>query len=220
MSTRKFFSFLHSQEVHIAPETKVLPSETFSTLLSAEEVLKKAKEDALHYRSEVVAEIEALKEKAQKEGFEQGFSQWVKAIADLEEEIIKNRKETEKAIVPIALKAAKKIVGEQLKVSEDAIIDIISNSLKAVAQHKKITIWVNPKELEIVQSHKDKIKKQFENLEVLSIRPRNDITEGGCLIETEVGIINAQLENQWLILENAFNKLMKNIPEEKGKKKS
>ena len=27
---------------------------------------------------------------------------------------------------------------------------------------------------------------------------------GGCLIETEAGIINAQLENQWRSLEAAF----------------
>ena len=35
------------------------------------------------------------------------------------------------------------------------------------------------------------------------------IEPGGCIIETEAGIINAQLENQWRSLENAFESFMK-----------
>ena len=115
----------------------------------------------------------------------------------------------EKVIIPVALKAAKKIIGRELKASKDAVVDIIANSLKAVAQHKKITILVNPKELETVEKKRDSFKDIFEHLEVLSIRPRNDVEPGGCVIETESGIINAQLENQWVILENAFERLLK-----------
>ncbi|MFQ5730266.1 MAG: FliH/SctL family protein, partial [Waddliaceae bacterium] len=81
-------------------------------------------------------------------------------------------------------------------------------SLKSVAQHKKITIYVNKKDWEIVERERAKIKGVFENLEALSIRPQDDIAPGGCVIETERGIINAQLENQWMILEGAFQKLM------------
>jgi type III secretion protein L len=44
---------------------------------------------------------------------------------------------------------------------------------------------------------------------VLSLRDRSDIQPGGCIIETEGGIINAQLENQWRVLENALGILLK-----------
>ena len=54
-----------------------------------------------------------------------------------------------------------------------------------------------------------KIKKIFERLENLSIQERDDIEPGGCIIETEAGIINAQLENQWRSLEIAFDEFMK-----------
>ena len=52
-------------------------------------------------------------------------------------------------IFPVALEAAKKIVGREIEASEDTIVDIVSNSLKAVSTHKKITIYVNRKDLEI-----------------------------------------------------------------------
>jgi len=221
--SKKFFSLIHGENVHIAPNTKVISGKEFSTLLDAQEVLREVKKDAEKYKVEIVSECETLKEQAQKEGFELGFTEWAEKIVELEMEIKQVRKDMERVIAPIAVKAAKKIVGREIEASESTILDIITNSLKAVAQHKKVTIYVNRKDLEIVEKKREQIKTVFENLEALSIRPKDDITEGGCIIETEGGIINAQLENQWLILEHAFQKLLRQIHphpvEEEGIKK-
>ena len=206
--SKKFFSLIHGEQIHIAPNTKVIPSDAFSTLIDAQEALDQVRKDAEQYKKEVVSDIEKLKSQAQKEGFEQGFSEWVQKIAELEAEISKVRKDVQKVIVPIALKAAKKIVGREIEISNQTVIDIIANSLKVVSQHKKIRIYVNPKEFDAIEENRNRIKSIFENLEALSIQPKDDVDPGGCVIETEAGIINAQLENQWIILENAFQKLI------------
>lgn len=206
--SKKFFSLIHGEKIHIAPETKVIPSDSISTLIDAQEVMEQVRKDAELYKKEVVSEIEQLKAQAQKEGYEQGYAEWIEKIAALEDEIKKVRTDTQAVIIPIALKAAKKIVGKEIEASEKTVVDIIANSLKAVSQHKKIRIYVNPKEFEIIEESREKIKRIFENLEALSILPQDDVEPGGCIIETEGGIINAQLENQWMILENAFQKLV------------
>ena len=164
--------------------------------------------DAQDYKVHVADECEKLKEHAQKEGFEEGFSKWVQKVAELEAEIQQVRKDLQKILVPVALKAAKKIVGREIELSDETIVDIVSNALKAVAQHKKVTIYVNKKDLATLDAHRSRIKQLFEALEALSIRERSDISPGGCIIETEGGIINAQIENQWRIIERAFEKLM------------
>lgn len=205
----KFFTLIHGESVHVAPKTKVIPAEEFSTTLNAIEVLDKVKKDAEQYRLEVTAECEKLKEQAQREGFEEGFKKWMDTIAHLENEIAKVRGDMEKVLVPVALKASKKIVGREIEQSPTAIVDIVSSTLKAVSQHKQITIYVNKRDLDALETNRNKIKQLFESLEVLSIRERADIAPGGCIIETEAGIINAQLDNQWRILENAFEKLLK-----------
>lgn len=206
--SKKFFSLIHGESIHIAPNTKVIPEESISKLIDAQEVLEEVKKDAEQYKKEVVTEIEKLKAQAQKEGFEQGYADWIEKITILEKEIKKVRTDTQAIIVPIALKAAKKIVGREIEASEKTVVDIIANSLKSVSQHKKIRIYVNPKEFDTIEESRDKIKRIFENLEALSILPQDDVDPGGCVIETEGGIINAQLENQWMILENAFQKLI------------
>lgn len=208
----KFFTLIHGDTVHRAPNKKVIPAHEFSTALDAVEVLEKVKQDAEKYKLEITSESEKLKEQAQKEGFEEGFKDWITHIAKLEEEIQASRKELEKMIIPVALKAAKKIVGREIELSEDVIVDIVANCLKSVSTHKKITIYVNRKELETLEASRPRLKQIFEGLETLSIRERADIQPGGCVIETEAGIINAQLDNQWRILETAFEAMMKKTP--------
>lgn len=209
MSKKKFFSLIHGDTVHIAPQTKVIPAEELSTLQSAEEVLEQVKKDALQYKKEVVAACEKLKEQAQHEGFEAGFKQWVERVAKLEAEIEAVRKDMERQILPVALKAAQKIVSKELELSQTAIVDIVASNLKAVAQHKQIVIYVNRQDLEALESARPRLKQIFEKLEVLSLRERADVKPGGCVIETEGGIVNAQIENRWRILENAFETMIK-----------
>lgn len=198
------FTLFFGDRVKIAPKTKIIPADSFSSALSAKEMIDKIHQEAKKYRTDIITECEQLKEQAQKEGFEAGFKQWADQLASLEAEIVKVREELSKILAPVALKAAKKIVGKELKTSEETIVDIVSNVLKSVAQHKKISIYANPKDLVILEAHRPKLKEIFESLESLSLRPREDIEPGGCIIETEGGIINARLENQWKILEQAF----------------
>jgi type III secretion protein L len=220
--SKKFFSFIHGGAVDIAPETKVIPAKDFSTLLDAKGVLKKVQEDAIAYRKEVIDECEKLKEKARQEGYEAGFQEWAEHILKFEEEIKAVRGEYAKVLAPVALKATQKIVGKAFEMSSDAIYAVVENALKPVLQHKRISIFVNKEDFATLEKKREKLKQLFENIEVLSIRERDDISQGGCVIETEGGIINARLENQWVVLEKAFQSLMREIVlhEKKEAKKS
>lgn len=76
-------------------------------------------------------------------------------------------------------------------------------------QHHRVRIYVNKQDLDILETNKSKIKDVLEQVQSFSIEERPDIEPGGCIIETEAGIINAQLENQWRALESAFESFMK-----------
>lgn len=206
---QKLFTLIFGDKVHLAPKTKVVPQEEFSVLMDAHEVHVKVQEDADKYREQVIAECEKIKEQAAREGYEAGFAFWAEHVAQLEKQIQEVEKSYENIVVPVVTKAARKIVGHELETRSDTIVDIVSSTLKAVSQHKRITIYVNRKNLQALEENRPRLKDLFEDLQVLSIRERDDIDDGGCVIETEGGIINAQLENQWKILEQAFETMMK-----------
>lgn len=205
---KQFFSLIRGDSIRVAPDTKVIAKDAFSELLDSAEVLKLVKDDAEIYRRQVVDECEVIKQQAAIAGFAEGYKEWLERIAALEEEFIKIRQELEKILVPVALAASKKIVGREIELSDNTIVDIIAASLRSVSQHKRIVIYVNKEDVEILEKNKPRLKELFESLEILSIRPRQDIAPAGCVIETEGGIINAQLEHQWKTLENALEKIL------------
>lgn len=211
--SNEFFSLIHGDKVHLAPNKKVIPAEELQTLLEAKGVLEKVKEDAVTYREEVAKECETLKEQAQKEGYEAGFQEWAEHILTFQKQIDSIRHEYVKMLAPVTLKATQKIVGKAFEISDDLIYKIVENALKPVLQHKQITIYVNRDDVQFLEEHREDIKSIFESIEVLSIRERDDVTKGGCVIETEGGIINARLENQWAVLEKAFEKLFEDAAE-------
>ena len=206
--TKKVLTLIHGEEIEIASGQKILPAETYQTLLTAKEMLDKVREDAKKFTAENVVEAEKIKEQAEKEGFAKGLELWAKQIKNLEEEIDNTHREVQKLVIPVALKAARKIVAKEIELHPEIIVDTVSNNLKAVAQHTKIKIFVNKDDYEILESHKNQLKGLFESLKSLSIVPTPDVDKGGYIIETEVGIINGQIGNRWTLLEKAFEKLI------------
>jgi type III secretion protein L len=205
----KYFTLISGKEVQRAPNQKVIPEEEFSTLQEAAEILAAVQKEALDYKKSITVEAEKIKELAFQEGFQEALASLNKHLLLLDDELKKLREDIQKKILPLAISAARKIMGEELKLHPERIVDIVMNSLKPVTQHRKVIIYVNKFDLDQLEASKSKLKKVFEHLESLSIQERSDIESGGCMIETEAGIINAQLENQWRSLEIAFESFMK-----------
>lgn len=205
----KFFSLISKDEIRAAPEKKVIPEKEFSKLMDADEILKKIKEETKQHKKELSEEAEEIKNKAYDEGFEEGLQIFNEHIMMLDKKLKSVEKELEKKILPIALQAARKVVGEELKVHPNRVTDIVIQALKPVIQHHHIRIYANKADMHILESSKAKIRKILPQVEALSIQERPDVQQGGCIIETEAGIINAQLDNQWRALEAAFQSFMK-----------
>jgi type III secretion protein L len=202
----KFFTLIYQEEVHPSTEEKVIPAEDFSTLMEAKEILDRAKDDVVHYKKKTEEECERLKERAKEEGFAEGLQKFNEHLIHFDKQIRVIRMELQKQILSIALKAAKKIVGEQLSLNPETIVDIVIQTLAPIAQDHHFVIYVNKVDKEILEAQKPKIKSILDQVQVLKIQERDDITPGGCIIETPRGIINATIENQWLALEAAFKK--------------
>jgi type III secretion protein L len=204
----KFFSLISGKEVRLAPGQKRVPAKEFSTLKNAKEILSEVEMEVEELKKQSAIEAEEEKKRGYAQGFDEGLESFSKHLFALDQELKELKLEIQKKMLPLTLSAARKIIGEELKIHPDRIVDIVLTSLKPVTQHKKIIIYVNKADLAMLEAEKPKIKKIFEHLQSLSIQERDDIEPGGCIIETEAGIINAQLENQWRALESAFQSFM------------
>jgi type III secretion protein L len=204
----KFFSLLDESALHPEKDGKIIAKEDFTTLLSAADVLEKAKKEAVLYREKTEEERRETLERAQQEGFEAGLKEFNEEILKSEKATKQLRHDLFQKLLPLALKASKKIVGKELELHPETIVEIVLNTLASVSQNHRFTIYVNKADKELLEQQRPRIKEILSQLESLTILEREDVSVGGCIIETESGIINAAIENQWRALEAAFEKYM------------
>lgn len=143
-------------------------------------------------RAEVAANVEA----AIAEGGEEGQSQaqhMRDEIAGLEARMLK---EVESEVVRTAVKVAAELLAAELQLREDAVVDIAATALLAARTARDINLRVNPRDAKVLREAKDRLVSNLTRAKDLEIREDRRVKQGGVLIETEAGVIDAQLETQ------------------------
>lgn len=162
--------------------------------------------------SRAQTEAVSIKEAAKQEGYNDGIA---KAQADIEElkskfdEFYSYKDEVydkvSGCIMDIALEIAKKIINKEVETDNEITLSIIRGAVEEVNKtENKITLKVMPKDVQIV---KDKVPEIFSDnyFEAkISVIPDATIKEGGVIIETSNGLIDASIETQLAIIEKAL----------------
>ena len=150
--------------------------------------------------------IQLEKEQAYRSGFEDGKEimreeeeMVVQLFLNLIEELKKQRedylKSVEKEMVGLSLEIASKVIQQKIEQDEKVILKNLKHALKHLLDKGRIIIRLNPADLEIVSKHSKEIKSA-EGLKELILEEDSKVTRGGCLIHSELGHIDAQIETQ------------------------
>ncbi|NGX26436.1 MAG: Yop proteins translocation protein L [Chlamydiae bacterium] len=206
----KWFSLLYQGDLHPSSDEKVIAANDYSKLVKAIEVLETAREDAKKFLENTEKECEGLREKAKEKGFEEGLEKFNEQIFFLNEQLKTIRLNLQQMVLPIALKAVKRIVGKELETFPETIVDIVMQAIAPIAESHQVTIFVSKEDKKYLDAHRPKLKEILQQAEILTVQEKSDITPGGCIIKTEGGMINATLENQFKALERAFEKYKQN----------
>ena len=210
---RKIFELIDGREVHLSSGVTYIAAEDMATLLDSQELITTVQQDARTYKASCVQRCEEEKDQARKEGFAQGYDTFIKHINLLEQEIAAVEERMQQHVLPLAVAVAKKMVMAELTLRPEVILDMLKGSIKSIAQHKRVIIYVNEADFAYLESEKAQLKQLFEELESLSLRTRSDVAAGEFVIETEIGIINAHLQDRWNAIEHALQSALTVIKE-------
>lgn len=202
------FKLVKKEMIHTG-KGKIIRKDEFVELLNAKELLERSEEESKKIIAEAHEEAKTIKDKAHEEGYQEGLNRFNEQLLLFEDKLKVMKHELQKAVLPLVLKSTKKIIGEELKQNPESILSIVMQSIKSVLQTKVVKLYVNASDLEYLETQKETLKKNFEHLESFQIEKRSDIEKGSCIIETEKGILNATLENQYSALERALEAHMK-----------
>lgn len=132
-----------------------------------------------------------------------------KAVSELEEvkkEICFN---AEKETVELALAIAKKIVSHEISTNKNLILNVVKEALKKVEDHDKINIKINPLDYEACRNAEYEISDLIDNTQGITFEEDEKIGRGGCIIETNLGDIDARIEKQINVVEETLRAELK-----------
>ncbi|UPA28663.1 MAG: HrpE/YscL family type III secretion apparatus protein [Verrucomicrobiota bacterium] len=163
-------------------------------------------------RQEILAEAKKYYAQEAKRGYKDGFDQGKETLAkQLAEASIKNSaniKQLENNIVGLVLKALKRILGEVDQ--ETLMVSLARQALKAVKNQSEAILKVSPRDAGIVRSQMEKVMADgiVDYLEVVA---DSRLQPGTCILETDIGVVDASLEVQMNAITEAFKKAEKSL---------
>ena len=115
-------------------------------------------------------------------------------------EIFMNNRE---AMIKLSFMMAEKIIKKELK-DKEVLFNNLMEAMKKAQNNKELKIFVNWEQLTYGKELKEKLQNSFQGIEKIEIIEDRTVTQGGCIIETKLGKIDATIESQLDILINAL----------------
>lgn len=157
-------------------------------------------------------EAHTIKELAAREGYKNGLDKAQKEIEEIKTSLIEflslkdsMYEEFYPHILEISLEIAKKIIKKETEIPNDVLKNVIISTLEEInGDVQKITIKVNPKDVEFASASLPEIIEAKDSGVKFSITGDETIEPGSCLLTANNGVIDANFKTQLLILQNAF----------------
>ena len=207
-----FFTEDHASGVAKAPVwPEAVPEDEFPS--SPEQEMEKS------VTTEPSVDIEQLEKEAFARGYAEGQKELEEAARQQIDEMMaryastfaelsgfKNtlRAQVEEEVVRLAVAVARKIVCREITLDATIIQTLVRVALERVSGKSRVIVHLSPVDYEYMLAKRDELA-QIRGQEI-TFTPDNTITQGGCLIQTENGDIDARIEEEFHEVENVFFK--------------
>lgn len=111
-------------------------------------------------------------------------------------------RDCETHLATLALEVARKLV-DDLPVSAQMVEAAISTAMRQVEESAHYSIYVNPADLKLLQDTTSSILGGNDSRQI-KVTPSNDVSRGGCIVETPFGRVDARRETKYELLKGAI----------------
>jgi flagellar assembly protein FliH len=164
---------------------------------------------------------EAGKKEGKEEGFAEGKAE-VDRLIERTQTVLERAQDkrgeilsdTEKEIVSLVLLISRKVIKVLSENQKDIIISNVIEALRKVKAKGNVIIRVNLADLQLATEHKQDFIRLMEGVKSVQVVEDSSVDQGGCIIETDFGEIDARIASQLTELEN---KILEISPIQQGK---
>ncbi len=227
----------------VAPPPMTIPPpappelETPEARMQAAGILERAQREAESLLEDARVQADTLREAAWQEGFHDGQTtgrtameltlrdEWEaekralraqiqKIVADIGAARQALWEGQEAEMVAFVLTVARQVIKTEVTQNPEVIRAVIQNALRRVTDKEQVRIRVSVGDAPAVRAMRDELLAMTDGLRQLEIMDDRRVGDGGCVIETGAGTIDAKIETQLLEVERAVG--MNAVPPESG----
>jgi flagellar assembly protein FliH len=157
------------------------------------------------------AEAEQIRELARAEGYEQGraaghgdgaaeiaaaaaaLGEAVHGIEQLRAEVAET---VEADAIELALTLAGKILAGAFQARPELVVEIVQGALRRISDRRRITVLVNPSDLEVVRAAIGELTAQGSGVELCDLQSDERVGAGSAIVRTSEGEVDASVHTQ------------------------
>jgi flagellar assembly protein FliH len=111
---------------------------------------------------------------------------------------------TEEAVVKFAFGVAERIIRREVSLDRSIVLSQIRESVRRVLGVERVTIRVHPDDLVCVREQKGVIQANGDSIREIVVEGDEGLEPGDCVLESEMGNIDARLSTQLKQIENVL----------------
>ena len=153
------------------------------------------------------ADAEQLREDARAEGFAAGRAEAMvslePALAALAEAVsgvhaaqIEASERLERQAVDLGLALAEKVLAGVLNLEPERVIESVRGALRGLVERERVTVLVNPDDLELVRGAMDDLRASLGGIEHCVVEAERRVRRGGCVVRTPDGDVDAGIDTK------------------------
>lgn len=181
-----------------APGVKVLPAADCETLCRAADLLSEARREADRIVESAQATYQARWETGYRDGVEAGKEEHAEKMMETVLASVDFIAKIENTVVDVVNQSIRKIIGDLD--DETRIRRIVGTALNNVRGEQKVTVRVSPVDEPVVS----KALAAMTSGAFLTIVADPRLARDSCILESELGVVDASLATQLKALEHAF----------------
>jgi flagellar assembly protein FliH len=115
------------------------------------------------------------------------------AVAEVAAERERVSAAVEAAAVELALRIAEQALGAAVEVRPEAVVDIVRGALRRLVERDRVTILVNPEDLDLVRGASEALMAELGGIEHCDVQAERRVARGGAIVRTVEGEVDATL---------------------------
>ena len=113
----------------------------------------------------------------------------------------------EPEVVRLASAIAEKIIGEEMELRPERVVDLVREAMKRLRDREALRIRLSPQDLDLVKEARDDLIGSVDGVRKLEFVEDRRVDRGGCVIESENGTLDARVKTQMAEIERVLGEV-------------